>query len=104
MKCFGMLKCIAVSMVVFGATSAYAGHWDRPSCYIDVHNGCFNVPPPCSSQDYNDLLDNCDATYPSAGGAQRLKYNNAVAPTKKTINSSAYKKKIRGLMQSTRGN
>ncbi len=20
---------------------AFAAHWDLPSCYIDVHNGCF---------------------------------------------------------------
>jgi hypothetical protein len=97
---FGTLKYMAAFIAIFGTTSAYGAHWDRPSCYIDVHNACFNTQPPCSNEDYNDFLDNCDATYPNAGGAKRLKYNNALAPNNQTINSSAYKKKIRKIRNS----
>ena len=48
-------------------TAAYAGHWDRPSCYIDVHSGCFvNQKNPCTDEEYKDFLRMCDDTYPAA--------------------------------------
>ena len=46
-------------------TAAYAGHWDRPSCYIDVHSGCYvNQKTPCTNDEYQDFLRMCDETYP----------------------------------------
>ncbi|MCA3575341.1 MAG: hypothetical protein IOC86_15595 [Aestuariivirga sp.] len=48
-------------------TAAYAAHWDRPSCYIDVHSGCFvNQKTPCTNEEYKDFLRMCDDTYPAA--------------------------------------
>ena len=55
---------LAAAAIVF-ATSANA-HFDRPSCYIEVHDACFNnTTSPCTNEDYQGFLDNCDATYPS---------------------------------------
>lgn len=59
---------IFVSSALFVAGTAQA-HWDRPSCYIEVHDGCYvDTTSPCSDADYKDFLANCDATYPSLGG------------------------------------
>ena len=55
-----------VALALF-TTSTYADHWDRPSCYIDVHDGCFNTGgTPCSQEEYEEFLDMCDVAYPKA--------------------------------------
>ncbi len=47
--------------------TAFAGHWDLPSCYIDVHSGCFvNQSQPCTDAEYKDFLRMCHDTYPPA--------------------------------------
>ena len=69
---------IGITLVLSGA--AQAAHWDRPSCYIDVHSGCFvNTNQPCTDQEYQDFLDNCDATYPAS---TRQPSGSLVAPGK----------------------
>jgi hypothetical protein len=69
MKILSNLKRTLVVAGVLVPTAAYA-HWDRPSCYIDVHSGCYvNTNSPCSAEEYKDFLRMCDDTYPSIGGA-----------------------------------
>jgi len=67
-----LLSNLMRTLVVAGAlvpTAAYAGHWDLPSCYIDVHNGCYvNTNSPCSAEEYKDFLRMCHDTYPSNSG------------------------------------
>jgi hypothetical protein len=90
------LPLIIAAATVFTGSAVQAAHWDRPSCYIDVHDGCFNTQPPCSKEDYNLLLDNCDTTYPS-GNVVKPKYGVLVAPTKAVIDSRAYRLKMERL-------
>jgi hypothetical protein len=43
-------------------------HWDRFSCYAQVHDNCFpNGQNECGDDVYQDFLDDCDDAYPSAG-------------------------------------
>lgn len=59
------LALAAATAIALFTTSTYAEHWDRPSCYIDVHDGCYNnTSNPCTKEEYEGLLDNCDTTYP----------------------------------------
>ena len=61
-----MLKTllVAVAAITICTTTAQA-HWDRPSCYIDVHEGCFNSGrTPCTQKEYEEWLDSCDEAYP----------------------------------------
>lgn len=61
------LKTLTAIAAVVAVTSGANAHWDRPSCYIEVHNGCYvDTNTPCSDEDYKDLLEDCDWTYPSA--------------------------------------
>jgi hypothetical protein len=40
-----------------------------PSCYIDVHSGCFvNQSQPCTDAEYKDFLRMCHDTYPASKG------------------------------------
>ena len=78
-----LLSNLMRTLVVAGVlvpTTAYAGHWDLPSCYIDVHSGCYvNTTSPCTDAEYKDLLRNCHDTYPSIGGTggkKKLKLRN----------------------------
>ena len=60
------LLATAATLAIF-TTAASAAHWDRPSCYIDVHDGCFNTGgTPCSQEEYEEFLDMCDVAYPKA--------------------------------------
>jgi hypothetical protein len=91
------IKLMAAAAAILVTTAANA-HWDKPSCYIEVHDGCFNTQPPCSDEDYNDFLDNCDAAYPDeARAALRLKAPSG-EPSAATLASPVYKRKIRQLM------
>lgn len=73
-------RFLLIAATVMTAGTALAQHSDRPTCYISVHDGCFNnTEHPCSDQEYQDFLDNCDVAYPKAamkGGPKAL-----VAPT-----------------------
>lgn len=63
-----MFKTIlmATAAIAIFTTTASAAHWDRPSCYIDVHDGCFNTGgTPCSQEEYEEFLDMCDVAYPA---------------------------------------
>jgi hypothetical protein len=63
------LKRSLVLAGLFFPTAAMAAHWDRPSCYIDVHSGCYvNQKHPCSEAEYKDFLRMCDDTYPANQG------------------------------------
>ena len=74
------LKRLFTTVAILVPTAASA-HWDRPSCYIEVHSGCYvNQTQPCSDQDYKDFLRNCDETYPSLGGNRGKRPKNLVAP------------------------
>ncbi|WP_421855410.1 hypothetical protein [Oricola sp.] len=56
----------AAAMTAF-ANSALAGppHWDKASCYIHVHDGCYNnQTSPCSDAEYQGFLADCNKTYP----------------------------------------
>lgn len=70
-----IIRLVITSAATLVATSAFAAadHWDRPSCYISMHNGCFNdsTTRPCTDAEYRDLLENCDTAYPNGGGASR---------------------------------
>jgi len=69
MKILSNLKRTLVVAGVLVPTAAYA-HWDRPSCYIDVHSSCYaNKKSPCSAEEYKDYLRMCDDTYPIIGGS-----------------------------------
>ena len=64
---------LVVAGILF-PTAAFAGHWDLPSCYIDVHNGCFvNQSQPCTDAEYKDFLRMCHDTYPASKGVSTKK-------------------------------
>jgi hypothetical protein len=78
-----LLSNLMRTLVVAGVlvpTTAYAGHWDLPSCYIDVHSGCYvNTTSPCTDAEYKDFLRMCHDTYPNIGGTngkKKLKLRN----------------------------
>ena len=98
LKMVTIMKISKTFLILFSvlgiiSTSVNAGepHWDRPSCYIHVHDGCFNnQDQPCTDEEYDEFLDGCDQTYPSSAGI-RPKTNKLVAnlpkkPLKKTRN------------------
>jgi hypothetical protein len=74
------LAAVAVLAIVLPGQAA-AAHWDRPSCYIDVHDGCFNnTNHPCTDEEYQGFLENCDTAYPNkpirpTRGPKTLKFN-----------------------------
>lgn len=76
-------RFLLIAATVMTAGTALAQHTDRPTCYIAVHDGCFNnTDSPCSDEDYQDFLDNCDVAYPKAaikGGSKAF-----AAPTAPT--------------------
>ncbi|MDH3639933.1 MAG: hypothetical protein OES09_15940 [Gammaproteobacteria bacterium] len=63
------LSYLIGSIALCGAMTAVAEpHWGLPSCYIHVHDGCYNnTDSPCTDDEYNDFLDGCDVAYPQAG-------------------------------------
>lgn len=74
------LGAFAVLAAVVPAQAA-APHWDRPSCYVHVHDGCYNnQTQPCTDDEYQEFLDGCDTTYPNRpvrpifGGKKTLKF------------------------------
>ena len=71
----------AVPFLFLGSTTAYSDHWDLPSCYIDVHDGCFNdTRTPCSREDYEGFLDDCDDQYSKAIAVPRPSYTATLPP------------------------
>ena len=82
----------SAALIVTGGTAQ--AHWDLPSCYIEVHDGCFNSQPPCSEEDYDGFLDECDDAYPASAPVQRTGYNQLIAPSQQVIRSRAYRQKI----------
>lgn len=93
------LQVAAISMAVLApsATFAAAPHTDLPTCYIHVHDGCFNTTPQCSDDDYQGFLENCDTAYPKDKTAKPLGFSAQRAPDRQTINSKAYKQKMQQL-------
>ena len=74
------LMCAGTIAGLLIPTTAYAGHWDRPSCYIDVHSSCFaNQTRTCSDAEYKDYLRMCDDTYPANMGV--IKKKKLLAPS-----------------------
>jgi hypothetical protein len=75
MKTLNLLRSLVVPMVLLGTAAAHAAaepHTNLPTCYIHVHDGCFNnQTEPCTTEEYNNYLDGCDAAYPSARPAPR---------------------------------
>ena len=65
----------AIATLAIAAPAMAAGpHWDRPSCYVHVHDGCYNnTNSPCSDDEYQGFLDNCDQTYPNKPVRRALK-------------------------------
>jgi hypothetical protein len=57
------------------AAPAFAAldHWDRPSCYIYVHDQCFKNGENVCGDGYEWALDECDRYYPSLSGVVRPK-------------------------------
>lgn len=74
-----MLKIVNLrALGAFGALSvavpaqAAAPHWDLPSCYVHVHDGCYNnQDQPCTNEEYDEFLDGCHSTYPSSSRPNR---------------------------------
>ena len=76
------LKLIAASVLIsFGAASAQAAgdHWDLPSCYISVHDGCFNQGSKCSREDYKEFLKDCDDQYSKAVAIPKPAYSTKLS-------------------------
>lgn len=72
------IKTLTIAATLLLSGAAYAAHWDRPSCYIDVHSGCFLTGgTPCSQEEYEEFLDMCDVAYPAS---VRLPIGGLVAP------------------------
>ena len=81
-KFAGLRALGAIATLAIAAPAMAAGpHWDRPSCYVHVHDGCYNnTNSPCSDDEYQGFLDNCDQTYPNKpirplGVAKKFKIN-----------------------------
>jgi hypothetical protein len=75
-------KLIAASALLsLGSVFAHAGdnHWDLPSCYIDVHNGCFNKGTKCSREDYDGFLQECDDNYSKAVAIPKPAYSSRLS-------------------------
>jgi hypothetical protein len=92
-----MPKNLVVPMSLLGvsAASAAAPHSNLPTCYIHVHDGCFNnQSEPCTDEEYDNYLDGCDAAYPSARPAPRPPAD-LVAPSSQTGGGSFKVKKAR---------
>jgi len=68
---FAGLRALGALATLAVAAPALAGppHWDKASCYVHVHDGCYNnQSQPCTNEEYQDFLDGCDATYPNRPG------------------------------------
>jgi hypothetical protein len=90
------IRTIALFTLLSSAT--YAGpHSDLPTCYIDVHSGCFNTKPHCSQEDYEAFLENCDTAYPNAAPANPKPFSVFKMPNQQMVASVAYKQKMRQL-------
>ena len=78
------LKGLLAATTVLAVTSGANAHWDRPSCYIEVHYGCYvDTDHPCSDEDYQGFLENCDTAYPSV--VVRPRPGGLKAPTSSSI-------------------
>jgi len=85
-------------IVVYAMTTMTAVAFDgttRFGCYVYVHDGCVTSSLPCTEEEYNFLLDNCDE-YPSDNTSIRPSYS-VKPPSEKVQKSYAYKKKIKKL-------
>ena len=82
MRTFTIRRAVARNalriIVAVTAAAAIAGqaqsanHTDRVSCYFYVNDGCYNVSPNCTKEEYESLLENCDTAYP-LGKARSLR-------------------------------
>jgi hypothetical protein len=106
MKPINILQSAVISVVLLGSATANAAAGSFPSlfhCYAYVHEGCFNDAntPNCSNDDYNALLDSCDANFPSQG-TSRPAYTPLAAPTRQILSSAEYKRTIGQLRSAVR--
>ena len=62
------LKALALTFGFAIPAMAAADHWDRPSCYIYVHDQCFKNGENVCGDGYEWALDECDRYYPSLSG------------------------------------
>lgn len=69
MKTRNTLRALALAAgltVSSGLLAAGIEHSDRPSCYLSVHSQCYvDTDTPCSDDDYQWGLDQCDSSYPA---------------------------------------
>ncbi len=88
------IKCLFGALALCGALTAAAAepHWDLPSCYIHVHDGCYNnTDSPCTDVEYYNFLDGCDAAYPQAQPVPRPASNQMKLPDQRIPNGSKYR-------------
>lgn len=86
MKTRNTLRTLAVVTglaISSGLLAAGIDHSDRPSCYLSVHSQCYvDSDSPCSDDDYQWGLDQCDTSYPAQRAVPPAKPLGLKASTK----------------------